>query len=288
MIPVFDEFTPVCKSAEIGLNLIMKGINTQFKHLVFFRNFNILLLSAGILTGKMADSSVMTTSMPNLELAKENQSELDKITQRLTKFRNSPSKLPKPEISPKPAFLAAQLAKPKIEKSASPDHGKIPEVKAAAAAPENSGKIPEKAATSMLKSTLKRMTKLTTSPLNRSSSFREPVPAKPVIAGNSGIKNTPGGSMQRSNSLRKLKNKELTGNSSTLGNYALSRSGTSGTLDSKNPGSGIKRTPSMNTMRRYRDRDLNVKLSRGIQTQLTKDTVDEPEFSEDGAGIPTW
>ena len=42
----------------------------------------------------------------------------------------------------------------------------------------------------------------------------------------------------------------------------------------------------MSTVRRFRDKDLNVKLSRGVQTQLTKDTVDEPDFSEDG-GIPT-
>ncbi len=42
----------------------------------------------------------------------------------------------------------------------------------------------------------------------------------------------------------------------------------------------------MTTVRRFRDRDLNVKLSRGIQTQLTKDTVDEPDFNDDG-GIPT-
>ena len=86
--------------------------------------------------------------------------------------------------------------------------------------------------------------------------------------------------MNRSNSLRKVKNKDQ--------NYPLARSGTSGTLDRNY---GVKRTPSMNTVnggtsRRFRDRDLNVKLSRGVQTQLTKDTVDEPEFTNDG-NMPT-
>jgi hypothetical protein len=224
-------------------------------------------------------SATMTSSMPNLEAntspeptALQSKSELDKIGDRLGKFmsrqlpRLSPSRLPKPEISPKPAHLVAQLATGRPIVS-----------------PKNEAalKIPGGGTASMLKSTLSRMTKLTTSPaVNRSNSFKEPeIPMRKA----STLRNPGPGSIQRSNSLRKVKNKDLAinGSTNTLGNYPLTRSGTSGTLDSR-----IKRTPSMNSARRFRDRDLNVKLSRGVQTQLTKDTVDEPEFTDDGS-IPT-
>ena len=141
-------------------------------------------------------------------------------------------------------------------------------------------------ASAMLKSTLKRMTKLTTSPVSRSSSFKEPPDMTKNRNGTGSLKQP---LMARSNSLRKVKNKDKAVAEMTNGSsYSLSRSGTSGTLD-RNFGSasgGVKRTPSMTTVRRFRDKDLNVKLSRGVQTQLTKDTVDEPDFSEDG-GIPT-
>ena len=50
----------------------------------------------------------MTSSLPNMDMT-----ELDKLSDRLGKFK-SPSRLPKPEISPKPAYLAAQLAKHKV------------------------------------------------------------------------------------------------------------------------------------------------------------------------------
>ncbi len=135
----------------------------------------------------------------------------------------------------------------------------------------------------MLKSTLKRMTKLTTSPVSRSSSFKDPQEmAAAMKAGSNGsLKNPP--MLNRSNSLRKMRNKDKTDASSSSNFNSLSRSGTSGTLDRA---LGVKRTPSMTTVRRFRDKDLNVKLSRGVQTQLTKDTVDEPEFTDDGS-IPT-
>ena len=134
----------------------------------------------------------------------------------------------------------------------------------------------------MLKSTLKRMTKLTTSPVTRTNSFKAPPVTNPGVeksSENSSARRTP--MMNRSNSLRKVKNKDQ------QIFHPLARSGTSGTLD-RNFG-GVKRTPSMNTVnssRRFRDRDLNVKLSRGVQTQLTKDTMDEPEFTNDG-NMPT-
>ena len=115
---------------------------------------------------------------------------------------------------------------------------------------------------------------------------REPIPPP-------SIQNKPNGhpssSMTRSSSLRRVRNKDLLNNKDTNTlNYPLSRSGTSNTLDRNHErgGGGVKRTPSMTTVRRFRDRDLNVKLSRGIQTQLTKDTVDELDFNDDGS-IPT-
>ena len=56
-------------------------------------------------------SDLMTSSLPNMDMT-----ELDKLSDRLGKFK-SPSRLPKPEISPKPAYLAAQLAKHKMVES---------------------------------------------------------------------------------------------------------------------------------------------------------------------------
>ena len=57
-------------------------------------------------------SSIMTSSLPNMELSND---DLDKLSDRLGKFK-SPSRLPKPkpEIQPKPAHLVAQLAKHKV------------------------------------------------------------------------------------------------------------------------------------------------------------------------------
>ena len=196
-------------------------------------------------------SDLMTSSLPNMDM-----SELDKLSDRMGKFK-SPSRLPKPEISPKPAHLVAQLKHHKMVEPLKKEEPPKKEVGTGA----------------MLKSTLKRMTKLTTSPVTRTNSFKAP----PVTSENP--KKTP--LMNRSNSLRKVKNKDNPNFNS------LARSGTSGTLD-RNFG-GVKRTPSMNTVnssRRFRDRDLNVKLSRGVQTQLTKDTMDEPEFTDDGS-MPT-
>ena len=55
-------------------------------------------------------SAIMTSSLPNMELSN---ADLDKLSDRLGKFK-SPSRLPKPEIQPKPAHLVAQLAKHKV------------------------------------------------------------------------------------------------------------------------------------------------------------------------------
>lgn len=234
-------------------------------------------------TSMTESSSIMTSSLPNMELSND---DLDKLSDRLGKFK-SPSRLPKPkpEIQPKPAHLVAQLAKHKVPVPvASPTSPTTLEKDKKSTSPSSSPN--NVTASAMLKSTLKRMTKLTTSPVSRSSSFKEPPDMTKHRNGTGSLKQP---LMARSNSLRKVKNKDKAVAEMTNGSsYSLSRSGTSGTLD-RNFGSangGVKRTPSMTTVRRFRDKDLNVKLSRGVQTQLTKDTVDEPDFSEDG-GIPT-
>ena len=98
-------------------------------------------------------SDLMTSSLPNMEMT-----ELDKLSDRLGKFK-SPSRLPKPEISPKPAYLVAQLAKHKMVES------KVETTK-------KETEKPKEGTGAMLKSTLKRMTKLTTSPVTRTNSFK--------------------------------------------------------------------------------------------------------------------
>ena len=83
-------------------------------------------------------------------------------------------------------------------------------------------------ASAMLKSTLKRMTKLTTSPVSRSSSFKEPQDITKHRNGSNSLKQP---LMARSNSLRKVKNKDKTQEQMTNGStYSLSRSGTSGKI----------------------------------------------------------
>ena len=85
------------------------------------------------------------------------------------------SRLPKPEISPKPAHLVAQLAKPKIT---SPKNGSLPQQQQlqnhqqASPKSSTSSESSTPGTASMLKSTLKRITKLTSSPVSRSQSFR--------------------------------------------------------------------------------------------------------------------
>ena len=62
-------------------------------------------------------NAMMTASLPNMELsAKESLAhDLDKLSDRLGKFKPANgSRLPKPEIGPKPAHLVAQLAKHKV------------------------------------------------------------------------------------------------------------------------------------------------------------------------------
>merc|ERR1719357_1359997 len=231
-------------------------------------------------------SAIMTSSLPNMELSN---ADLDKLSDRLGKFK-SPSRLPKPEIQPKPAHLVAQLAKHKVPSPVSNHITTNTTERDKRSSPPSSSSPNSATASAMLKSTLKRMTKLTTSPVNRSSSFKEPPDVSRNRNGTNSLKQP---LMARSNSLRKVKNKDKVQEMSNGSSYSLSRSasgtstGTSGTLD-RNFGSssGVKRTPSMTTVRRFRDKDLNVKLSRGVQTQLTKDIIDEPDFSEDG-NIPT-
>ncbi|XP_059090258.1 putative leucine-rich repeat-containing protein DDB_G0290503 [Tigriopus californicus] len=184
------------------------------------------------------------------------------------------SHIPKPEISPKPNFLKGvgmtqSLLRTTGVKPPSPQ--------------ESSKNITAKVngTANMLKSTLRRMTRLSVSSkpadrspeeatagsLSRSRSFREPAPPPPL-----------GGSLRprnsaMSSSLRRPKNKDRDDAASAQRPH-LQRSGTGGTLDGRR--STVNRSHSV-TGRRLRDRDLNVRKSRGIQTQLTRDSFRDEE-----------
>lgn len=190
------------------------------------------------------------------------------------KHANGHSQIPKPEISPKPHFLkgvgmSQSLLRTTGVKPPSPQ--------------ESSKNITAKVngTANMLKSTLRRMTRLSVSSkpadrspeetvpgsLSRSRSFREPAPPLPL-----------GGSLRprnsvMSSSLRRPKNKERE-DAGTGPRPHLQRSGTGGTLDGRR--STVNRSHSV-TGRRFRDRDLNVRKSRGIQTQLTRDSFRDEE-----------
>lgn len=257
-------------------------------------------------------SETSTTSSGSSEKSTGNtssiRSELDKIGDRLGKFMsnstkpkpavNSHSRLPKPEVGPKPAHLAAQLAAGRHQLVQT----KVPGTGNSSIIGDNPRNNSQKssgdknATASMLKSTLKRMSKLTqikgvksgnsppgnSATVGRTKSFKEPEPPGIRVVKRGG--QVEGTGVQRSQSLRRVKNKDLVNpGPGYSGNHFMVRSGTSGTLDRN---MGVKRTHSITGTRRFRDRDLNVKLSRGVQTQLTKDTVDEPEFTDDG-GNPT-
>ena len=72
------------------------------------------------------------------------------------------------------------------------------------------------------------MTKLTTSPVNRSSSFKEPPDVSRNRNGTNSLKQP---LMARSNSLRKVKNKDKVQEMSNGSSYSLSRSDMSQTFN---------------------------------------------------------
>ena len=236
------------------------------------------------------------------------------------------SHIPKPEISPKPSFLSkgANLMTQSLMRGAT---GKSASAKppVSAVVNSNNGTLDKSAnsklngTANMLKSTLRRMTRLSintakpvlssesvssasnrsspedphgprkrTSPrshispsssttsVSRSKSFRDPPP--PTY---------PQRNSALSSSLRRPRNKDRAEETNRF-----QRSGTGGTLD-RGPASGrntVHRSHST-TNRRFKDRDLNVKKSRGVQTVLTRDVVqdedDEAAKVDQGCGPST-
>ena len=234
---------------------------------------------------EMKNSEVISSELDSLESRIEKfvgKKDNNSIVQPSPRKNSAGSHIPKPEISPKPAHLmisAMSQTKSPSPKSKSPNKDDTK---------STLNKVTT--TTSMLKSTLKRMTRLsihtsstrdksadsskkspeedkTKSAINRNKSFKDPDPSARMT------RSYVGGQSQRntvmSSSLRRPKNKD--NNSDRV---PLQRSGTGGTLERRS----IGRSHSV-TGRRFKDRDLNVKKSRAIQTQLTRDVLADDEAS---------
>lgn len=201
---------------------------------------------------------LMTTSLPAEMASKAIQMSPNQDTkpsgdkgQPSPRKHSAGSHIPKPELPPKPGSI--QNLKDKTQGTAN-----------------------------MLKSTLKRMSRLTVggkerkspetnsrlpSPatIDRSKSFKEPSEPTPASRRSLVQRNT-----VMSSSLRRPRNKEKL---EVERSNTIQRSGTGGTLDRR---SGVNRSHSV-TGRRLRERDLCVKKSRAIQTQLTRDVLQDDD-----------
>jgi hypothetical protein len=224
------------------------------------------------------------------------------------------SHIPRPEIGPKPAFLASLAISRNFmtQSMKSPTKSKSPpaaQTDAKATSSKSSGTA------SILKSTLRRMTRLsinTTSrdksadssnvspeeknakggvvnrkrggvspsstSVSRSRSFKEPEPYASSRATNGGIVPR---NMPLSSSLRRPRNKDRD-DGQNRSNFQ--RSGTGGTLERK----GVNRSHSVAgaARRQNNNKDMLVKKSRAIQTQLTRDTMND-DLVDDAMSIPT-
>ena len=76
-------------------------------------------------------------------------------------------------------------------------------------------------------------------------------------------------SLRRANSLRRTNNKTQAQQASQNQSTPLTRSGTGGSLERNS------RRTTFSGNRKYKSRDLNVTVSRGIQTNLTKDPMED-------------
>jgi predicted nucleic acid-binding Zn-ribbon protein len=97
------------------------------------------------------------------------------------------------------------------------------------------------------------------------------------------------GNAHRSNSLKRpSRNKDLAVNQKVSnGTNTLQRSGSSSGTSSTSA-RDVKRSNSMHhhsQRRTFRDRDLNVKYSRGVQTQLTKDAASMDDDNDDASNV---
>ena len=265
-------------------------------------------------------------------------------------FFKQKSMLPKPEISPKPAHLKPSLMTGSLHLSPPPSSEGL--MTGSMQLPKSSDELEgpstktlsekTKGTASILKNTLKRMTKLSIRAATASPSSEEPVQSRRSMSPFRSLKKCEENGLQKSkiknNSLRKSSGdvssvqskqissafsqnslnrkanlqrhkpeafkvpevRSLSRSSSATStanmnaphrSHSLKRSsrnkdiaaanGGNGSLQRSGSGSGINQVKRSNSMhqsqRRFRDRDLNVKLSRGIQTQLTKDAAVEDE-----------
>ena len=251
------------------------------------------------------DEKVATNSEVEVQT---NPDELDKLGDRMEKFatnhvspeapprkslspkerKNSAgSQIPKPEISPKPNFLTkgANIMTQSLNGGNDKVNAKL------------------NGTANMLKSTLRRMTRLslnTAKPVTSADSLTSSNRSSPEEGkkrsprshlSSSGSSNSvarsksfrdqpPPAYPQRnsalSSSLRRPRNKDRVDQDNRF-----QRTGTGSTLE-RGPASGrhtIHRSHS-NTHRRFKDRDLNVKKSRAIQTNLTRDVMQDDEGDE--------
>ncbi len=224
------------------------------------------------------------------------------------------SNIPKPEIAPKPvglvlsskvggglsasAPIAHSLKMPlNALKISSYSTGRKDEGAGGSTVTKTSNDKSTSSSSSVLKSTLKRMTKLSihpskdkakeeTSTASRKQSPQRPgavsqqqppLPAERLSRQNSQTAVI----TSRSQSLRRIRNKEVREENTNT----MTRSGTGATLE-RRFGGGVTRSHSVSARAaRLRDRDMFVRKSRGVQTQLSKDPHEDAYSGEDG--IPT-
>ncbi|XP_040579727.2 uncharacterized protein [Lepeophtheirus salmonis] len=260
-------------------------------------------MTASTLPKKDPSSSPNSSSPPS---PNELESGLRILENRLNKIAAplAPSHLPKPTKSllPKPDLKLKCNKSVKLMNIPSPISEIGPPSNSSSGNTTNAGHSATAPTTSsMLKSTLKRMTRFSTtkpssvppsnthepfisatspkkriakSPappttLGRSKSFKEPFSHRPSSSSSTSSTTSNGSSSKTmSSSLRRPARRDDSNN--------IQRSGTSGNL--------AKRSQSM---RRLKDKDLCVKKSRGVQTQLTKDVMDEGVSSKEDESIPT-
>ena len=232
------------------------------------------------------------------------------------------SQIPRPEISPKPAYLASiasasrnlmtQSMRVSSKTKSPPNQAAESKVSSTTTATTANGKTAGTA--SILKSTLRRMTRLSintttatsaardkssestkgspedrksaargrrqspsssTNSVSRSKSFKEPADA-PSRSANGGIipRNMP-----LSSSLRRPKNKDR---EDIPGRSGFQRAGTGGTLDRRSV--GRSHSTAGGGSRRHL-KDVQIKKSRAVQTQLTRDAINDDDVGD--APVPT-
>ena len=235
--------------------------------------------------------SISATSAPSpipLEKSSSNSSDLDLLEDRLKKMTTSTctstNSSSNGSTPPTPLLNGSNGEGPpssNVASSSTSNSGSLTKSRKSLLPKPNVDVMSKSCSTSsMLKSTLKRITRLSTS--NKTSSPpSNPIPVqetKTSLARSKSFKDP-----QASNSL-KNNSQSLRRNSArreTSHHSAMTRSGTAG--------DGLNRQHRRSqSMRRIRDRDARIRKSRGVQTSLTKDVMTDktsdqadvhPEFS---------